>query len=250
MEGVTPGLQITDAQGQDFLIKFDNQNYPELQSGAEVISTKILYAAGYNVPENYIAHLDVAKVTIKKGVEFANGGKKRPFTPEDLTNMLRNAAKGPDGRYRVTRIILSFSEDELLNIVKTAEYSNPKASEYVLRALLDRRRQIASHWLEEQNPLSAFAVTMGTNGPDLAFQDLMTSYDLASKAQYQYEVWKGEQWDKPQTSAVTRIPLGNAFDGQMRLRIRAVRAEKLSKPVILVVQSKPGGYGILRIERS
>jgi hypothetical protein len=410
MEGVTPGLQITDAQGQDFLIKFDNQNYPELQSGAEVISTKILYAAGYNVPENYIAHLDVTKVTIKKGVEFANGGKKRPFTPEDLTNMLRNAAKGPDGRYRVmaskmlggvpkgpfayvglrgddpndliphehrrelrglrviaswinhwdmkelntldmyveeggrkflrhylidfgsslgggktpteyfhgreyafdkmnilkelvtlgvaktpdekstpivlpevgifsaedfdpgdwkpsfqmvpfdnmtrvdalwaTRIILSFSEDELLNIVKTAEYSNPKASEYVLRALLDRRRQIASHWLEEQNPLSAFAVTMGTNGPDLAFQDLMTSYDLASKAQYQYEVWKGEQWDKPQTSAVTRIPLGNAFDGQMRLRIRAVRAEKLSKPVILVVQSKPGGYGILRIERS
>src|SRR5688572_12334849 len=58
MEGVTPGLQLTDTKGNDYIIKFDLKNYPELQSGAEVISTKILYASGYNVPENYIAYLD------------------------------------------------------------------------------------------------------------------------------------------------------------------------------------------------
>lgn len=411
LEGVTPGLQLTDAQGQSYLIKFDNKNYPELQSGAEVISTKILYAAGYNVPENYIAYLDPGKLTIKEGVEFVDKGKKRAFTPEDLTNMLRNAARRPDGQYRVlaskilsgtpkgpfpyvglrgddpndliphehrrelrglrliaswinhwdmkegntldmyveesgrkflrhylidfgsslgggkspteyfhgreygldkmnilkelftlgitvtpgektapivlpevglfsandfdpgdwkpsfhavafdnmtredaswaTRIILSINEDELLNIVKTAEYSNPKATDYIFRTLLDRRQQIATYWLRNENPLASFAVVMGKDGPELAFEDLMSSHDLASKAQYQYEIWKGERWVEPQVSGVTRIALGNAFDGPMRLRIRTVRSNTASKPVVLVVQSKPaGGYGIVRIERS
>ena len=73
LEGVTPGLQLVDSKGTSYLIKFDNKDYPELQSGAEVISTKILYAAGYNVPENYIAYLDPDKLEIKPGVEIAGG---------------------------------------------------------------------------------------------------------------------------------------------------------------------------------
>src|SRR4030095_16654117 len=51
--GVTPGLMVKDASGQAYLIKFDGASYPNLLSGAEVISTKIMYAAGYHVPENY-----------------------------------------------------------------------------------------------------------------------------------------------------------------------------------------------------
>jgi hypothetical protein len=92
---------------------------------------------------------------------------------------------------------------------------------------------------------------MGKEGPELAFEDLLSRHDLASKAQYQYEIWKGDQWVKPQVSEVSRIVLGNASDGQTRLRIRTLRANVTSKPVILTVQSKPvGGYGIVRIERS
>src|SRR5262249_35758609 len=55
--GVTPGMMVKDARGESYLIKFDPVGYPNLQSGAEVISTKILYAIGYNVPENYVAYL-------------------------------------------------------------------------------------------------------------------------------------------------------------------------------------------------
>src|SRR5262249_21126530 len=56
--GVSPGLQLKDRKGDVYLIKFDQADYPELQSGAEVTSTKILYAAGYNVPENFITFVD------------------------------------------------------------------------------------------------------------------------------------------------------------------------------------------------
>jgi hypothetical protein len=412
LEGVTPGLQLTDATGQAYLVKFDNKDYPELQSGAEVVSTKILYAAGYNVPENYISYIRAEKLAIKPGIEISTGGKKHAFTQEDLTKMLRNAARRPDGSYRVlaskilagkpkgpfsyvglrtddpndliphehrrelrglrviaswinhwdlkelntldmyvdegghkflrhylidfgsslgggrspteyfhgreyafdkgnilkelftlgiahtpdekdapivypevglfsssdfhpddwkpsfqmvafdnmtredalwaTRIILSFTEDELSNIVKTGEYSNPKASDYILRTLLERRQQIAMHWLKDENPLSYFAVVDGKDGPELTFQDLLGTHDLASGAgSYAYEIRRGEQWTKAQTTANCRIDLGSAFDGQTLIRIRAMREQKTSKPITLVVQNKPsGGYAIVRIDRT
>jgi hypothetical protein len=101
--GVTPGLQIKDGRGDSYLIKFDNANYPELQSGAEVIATKILYAAGYNVPENYIAFIDAKQLEIEKDVQVPDlkTRKPRPFTRDDLDEMLRRVARMPDGRYRV-----------------------------------------------------------------------------------------------------------------------------------------------------
>ena len=100
--GITPGMMLKDATGQSYLIKFDNVNYPNLNSGAEVIATKILYAAGYNVPENYIAYLDAKNLRIADGVEItdADTKQKRPLAKEDLEKMLRRAAHAPDGRYR------------------------------------------------------------------------------------------------------------------------------------------------------
>src|SRR5262245_35505718 len=53
-QGVTPGLQMKDSAGQLYFVKFDPPAAPELASGSEIIATKLLYAAGYNVPENYI----------------------------------------------------------------------------------------------------------------------------------------------------------------------------------------------------
>lgn len=101
--GVTPGLQVKDNKGNTYIIKFDGANYPEMQSAAEVISTKILYAAGYNVPENYVAYVDTAHLEIGDGVQVlaADRKTKRPFTRQDLDEMLRRVARHPDGRYRV-----------------------------------------------------------------------------------------------------------------------------------------------------
>ena len=90
--GITPGLQLKDRKGDAYLIKFDHKEYPELQSAAEVISTKILYAAGYNVPENYIAYIRPDQLAIADDLKL---------TREELAKMLEPVAKLPDGRYRV-----------------------------------------------------------------------------------------------------------------------------------------------------
>jgi hypothetical protein len=101
--GVSPGMMVNDATGQAYLIKFDGFNYPNLQSGAEVISTKILYAAGYNVPENYVAYIDPRHLKIGSKVEIRDPktGKQRPLTQDDLDEMLWRVARLPDGRCRV-----------------------------------------------------------------------------------------------------------------------------------------------------
>jgi len=90
--GVTPGLQLKDRKGDAYIIKFDHKDYPELQSAAEVISTKILYAAGYNVPENHIAYIRPEQLAIADDLKL---------TREELAKMLEPVAKLPDGRYRV-----------------------------------------------------------------------------------------------------------------------------------------------------
>ena len=56
--GLTPGVQIVDGRGDRYVIKFDPVGIPELSSAAEIIGTKIFYALGYHVPENYIVTVD------------------------------------------------------------------------------------------------------------------------------------------------------------------------------------------------
>jgi hypothetical protein len=100
-EGVTPGLQMKDTSGQLYFVKFDPPGFPELGSGAEIISTKLLYALGYYVPENYIVifardDLHIAPGAMTRGAD----GKKQPMTDQDLDGLLANAARRSDGRYR------------------------------------------------------------------------------------------------------------------------------------------------------
>jgi hypothetical protein len=101
--GISPGMMVSDANGASYLIKFDAASYPNLRSGAEVVSTKILYAAGYNVPENYIAYVDPARMSIAGEVEFKDPktGENRLLTQDDVAAMLRGAVQTPEGRYRV-----------------------------------------------------------------------------------------------------------------------------------------------------
>ena len=99
--GVTPGFRLKDAEGQNYIIKFDNAKSPANRSAGEVIATKILYAAGYNVPENYVAYIDTGRLRIGEDATTEDEtGRKYPFTQDDLNKMLEGVARMPDGRHR------------------------------------------------------------------------------------------------------------------------------------------------------
>ncbi len=100
-EGGTAGFTIKDASGQYFLLKFDSEGNDEMGSAAEVIATKVLHAAGYNVPRNSVVYFDPGLLEIgpKARVPTGDGGK-RPMTPADLRGILDNIIPQPDGTLR------------------------------------------------------------------------------------------------------------------------------------------------------
>lgn len=101
-EGLTPGLQIVDAAGDRYVIKFDPLDVPELASAAEVIATKLFYAVGYHTPENYIVRVHPDRLEIAPGTTIENrAGRAQPLTPARLRGMLADVPRLPDGRMRV-----------------------------------------------------------------------------------------------------------------------------------------------------
>lgn len=100
LEGANPGFFIEDAKGNRFLIKFDGPQYPELTTSAEVISTKIFYAAGYNVPEATITYFDPDQVTIGDDVTIVDQGKERSMTMADYRSIIADKPRSQEGNVR------------------------------------------------------------------------------------------------------------------------------------------------------
>jgi len=100
--GQTPGFLIKDSRGDLYLIKFDPPGFPELASGAEIVSTRLFYIFGYNVPENYIAYFQPKRLRISsKSTTKDEFGNKIPFRQKDLEAVLINVDKRADGTIRV-----------------------------------------------------------------------------------------------------------------------------------------------------
>ena len=101
-DGVTPGFTVQDSSGQRWFLKFDPPGYRGMATGTEVVVTKLMWALGYHVPENYIAHLRREQLVIGEGARFTPSGRKpRAMRLSDVENLLRRSNREPDGSYRV-----------------------------------------------------------------------------------------------------------------------------------------------------
>jgi hypothetical protein len=101
-EGVTPGFRIKDGRGLTYFIKVDPQTNPEMATSADVMGALFLYAAGYNVPENYIllAHREDFRLS-EQATITALSGKKHPMKRSQLEKILDAVPVESDGRIRL-----------------------------------------------------------------------------------------------------------------------------------------------------
>lgn len=112
-EGGTAGFTIRDSKGDLFLLKFDSEDNNEMGSSAEVIATKFLHAAGYNVPANSVVYFDPAILRIGKKTTVPDGrGGKRPMLESDKQGILDNIIPQVDGRLRC--VASKFLENEAI----------------------------------------------------------------------------------------------------------------------------------------
>jgi len=101
-DGVTPGFTVKDSTGQRWFLKFDPPGYRAMATGTEVAVTKLMWALGYNVPENHVAYIRRDRLTVGEGAKFTPAGRKaRAMRLDDLDNLLQRASREPDGSYRI-----------------------------------------------------------------------------------------------------------------------------------------------------
>ena len=100
-EGVSLGFTIKDSHGDRYIMKFDPCDNPEMSSAAEVISTKLFYAMGYNTPENRIVYFKADRLRVDPEATIVSFvGRRRTMTRKDLDRILSRAHRAPDGIYR------------------------------------------------------------------------------------------------------------------------------------------------------
>ncbi len=99
--GDRTGILIADAADALYLLRFDPKSHIELQTGAELVSSKFYYAAGYNVPENYLVYVNRQQLEIHSGAEqITSQGELRDLLPEDIDRFLKNVAEDSDLGFR------------------------------------------------------------------------------------------------------------------------------------------------------
>jgi hypothetical protein len=98
-EGISPGFTVRDASGDRYIIKFDPKGNLRLASSADVVSSRLFYAAGYNVPEDFIIVFDSTRLQVGEGAEVSIDGRPVPLTLERVHQMLAETDPLPDGRY-------------------------------------------------------------------------------------------------------------------------------------------------------
>ena len=99
--GASVGFIITDARGERFLLKFDRAGHPETETAAEVIVSRLLWAAGYNVAEDHIVYLRSRDLVIAPDAVVKDwSGERGKLDRAELERQLARVVHEPGGRIR------------------------------------------------------------------------------------------------------------------------------------------------------
>ncbi len=101
--GANPGFFIKASDGRRYLLKFDGPVQPQRATAADVIGSKIYYAAGFNVPCNQVVYFqkDILRIDPEATSENVYG-EDVPIQPSDIDQVLAMAYRRKDGWLRAS----------------------------------------------------------------------------------------------------------------------------------------------------
>lgn len=156
----------------------------------------------------------------------------------------------PDDEFWMAKQIAAFTDAELRAIVKTGQYSDPKAEQWIYRCLIERRNKIAKAFLGRVLPLDRFRVVNGV----VEFDDLAAMHGLPSHGPLKTAWSRFNNLDRTsrplQRATGFRVPAeieGIASNNFARLEIASARDASLKIEVFL--RSRGGAYEIVGVDR-
>ena len=101
IEGVSAGFVIRDTANQIWYLKLDHPAFPELSTSAEVISSRLLWLAGYRVPAMLVVDIEPRRFVLDSGARTKDRyNRSVPLTRASLDALLANTNPDAEGRIR------------------------------------------------------------------------------------------------------------------------------------------------------
>jgi hypothetical protein len=99
--GVNVGFIIVDQRGVKYVLKFDEGETPEMETAADVVLQRILWACGFNVPEDYIVNFQREDLVRAPDAAIKDPmGDETPMSDEFIDSQLAKVTKNKDGSIR------------------------------------------------------------------------------------------------------------------------------------------------------
>ena len=97
--GRSAGFVARNTRGQLAFFKFDDPDFPGLGTTADVIVSRFLHAAGYNVPEYHSLRIDPTSIALSPSATTLGKYKvERTMTASDLASILEAVPRDSAGR--------------------------------------------------------------------------------------------------------------------------------------------------------
>ena len=112
--GFHPGFRAIDRSDPTrtvYQLEFDPPRNPELASGAEIIGAAFYHAFGYHTAEVRIVDVDPAELQIAPQATIRDANGRRKFVRRDLEEVLKNAARMPNGHIRASAERRGYGDD-------------------------------------------------------------------------------------------------------------------------------------------
>lgn len=94
--GTEVGFIIEDRAGVRYVLKFDSPGFPEQETGAHLVVSRVLWACGYRVPDDRLVHFLPSELILgPKSVVVDEFGHSRPMTAADLAKGLAGVDRQP-----------------------------------------------------------------------------------------------------------------------------------------------------------
>jgi hypothetical protein len=185
------------------------------------------------------------------------------FHPTEWKPEYRNPAFAnarPDDLFWAARILSAFNDDIVRAIVRTAQYSDHRAADYIADALIVRRHKALMAWLNGTNPVDRFAID---DTGHLSFENASVRAGVSSAADH-YAI----EWSRFDNATGTHQPAGGevtvvepraqvppALLGDARYvsaRIRAFHPEHPAwrQPVVIYFKRDGKTWTLIGVERN
>jgi hypothetical protein len=101
ISGTAVGFIIRDSRGVKHLLKLEERGYPELETATDAIVSRLLWAAGYNVPEDHVVYVHPNELVLAPDATIEDlFGNKHPLDRAGLVQRLAACELGTDGQLR------------------------------------------------------------------------------------------------------------------------------------------------------